>query len=93
MRKYIYLGLCILVAIFLVGFVGPCVRNNFRLSCSHFKSNTVGLQRTAYWSDGYSTTKVWRFTSKVEYISGYARFIDDDGKTVSLGPGLCIEEQ
>ena len=90
-----YIALIVVVVLLILGLVlylGPCSPQRMKAARSHFKSGIWGLNRQITWSDGFSTTKVWRGNFKVEYDNGYARFITDDGRTVTLGPNICIEE-
>lgn len=83
----------ILLVLFIVFFVGPCVGQKMRTGWSHFRSGTVGINRTITWVAPDGTRKEWSGKIHVEYIDGYARIVLENGKTVSIAPGICIEEQ
>lgn len=59
------------------------------------KSSTAGLEREVVWTGFDGSKKVWHCRTKLDTSGngGVAYFIDDNGKTVVLGPGWYSVEK
>ncbi|ACV68534.1 hypothetical protein [Desulfohalobium retbaense] len=92
MNKYIALGLTLLLTLVLLGTLG-C--EDMQRSVKSFKANTVGIERKVVWTGFDGSRKVWEGRFKIESSKNgnVVYFIDDNGKTVILGPGYYSVEQ
>ena len=80
--------------LFILFSFGSCAKNKAIVGCSHFRSNAYGLNRHILWTGFDGSKKEWNGKIKIEYESGWARCVDlSNGKTFSLAPGICIEEE
>ena len=66
-----------------------------RRGLKSFKANTVGIERKVVWTGFDGSRKVWEGRFKIEssQSGNTVYFIDDDGKTVILGPGYYSVEK
>jgi hypothetical protein len=92
MKKFASVLILLLSVAFLSAFTG-CE------SCSRLgksiKSSTVGIDREIVWTGFDGSRKVWNCRTKIDTNenSGVVYFIDDNGKTVLLGPGWYSVEK
>jgi hypothetical protein len=64
-------------------------------SAKSFKANTIGIERKVVWTGFDGSRKEWEGRFKIESSKqgNVVYFIDEDGKTVILGPGYYSVEK
>lgn len=85
MKKLIFMGL------FLLTLTGCGKVEN---TISHFKSKWIGIDRviTLYSADG-KVIETWQSDNQVEYVGGFARFIDKSGKVITISGTIVMSEK
>lgn len=61
---------------------------------SHAKSRWIGLDRTVtlYAADG-KVIRAWKVDNQIEYPGSAMRFVDSEGKTITITGTIIAEEQ
>jgi hypothetical protein len=92
MNKHLLLPITIVLAAFLCTASG-C--EDIERTAKTFKANTIGIERKVVWTGFDGSRKVWEGRFKIESSKNgnVVYFIDDDGKTVILGPGYYSVEK
>jgi hypothetical protein len=92
MNKYLTLLLSVVLAALLCTASG-C--EDIERTAKTFKANTIGIERKVVWTGFDGSRKVWEGRFKIESSKNgnVVYFIDDDGKTVILGPGYYSVEK
>ena len=92
MNKYVGLLLSAAMAAVILATSG-C--EDIERSAKSFKANTIGIKRKVVWTGFDGSRKEWvgRFKIESSKNGNVVYFIDDDGKTVILGPGYYSVEQ
>jgi len=92
MTKYLGWIVCCALGALLVSAVG-C--EDAKRGMKSFKANTVGIERKVVWTGFDGSRKVWEGRFKIEssQSGNTVYFINDNGKTVILGPGYYSVEK
>jgi len=74
-------------------FLSAC--EDIERSAKTFKANTIGIERKVVWTGFDGSRRVWEGRFKIESskTGNTVYFIDEDGKTVILGPGYYSVEK
>lgn len=92
MKKSVVWGL---IPLFVLGVWALVGCEDVQRSVKSFKADTVGIERKVVWTGFDGSRKVWEGRFKIESSKkgNVVYFIDDDGKTVILGPGYYSVEK